>query len=133
MAVQKRAWIYTRIDAPEDAHDMLKKQEKELMDYAERLGFAVVGGSSDLGGGTDADMPGLARVGAAAKEGEFDVLLIKSPARLGRNTDQTVSFLNELERHGIEVYSPLEGKIDAAMPAGILSHGNSETRGHRHA
>ena len=133
MTMQKRAWIYTRIDAPEDTHGALKKQEKELMDYAERLGFAVVGGSSDLGGGTDADMPGLARVGAAAKEGEFDVLLIRSPARLGRNTDQTVSFLNELERHGIEVYSPLEGKLGAAVPASLISPGNSETGGRRHA
>ena len=48
MQTQQNAWIYCKIDAPEDAHGMLKSQRKQLMDYAEQMGFCVVGSSSDL-------------------------------------------------------------------------------------
>ena len=34
MDEKKRAWLYCRIDAPEDEHGHLKEQKKELMDYA---------------------------------------------------------------------------------------------------
>lgn len=133
MDTQKRAWIYTRIDAPEDTHGVLKGQEKELMDYAGRLGFSVVGGSSDLGSGMDMDRPGLARVTESADQGRFDVLLVRSLSRLGRDPARMIAFLSELERRGVEVYSPLEGKINTATLSAILSPGASEMGGHRHA
>jgi hypothetical protein len=31
MEQKKRAWLYCRIDAPEDAHGMLKGQKKDSM------------------------------------------------------------------------------------------------------
>lgn len=133
MDTQKRAWIYTRIDAPEDTHGVLKGQEKELMDYAERLGFSVVGGSSDLGGGVNMERPGLSRVTAEAEQNRFDVLLVRSLSRLGRDAERVIPMLKELERRGVEVYSPLEGKIGAELLSGVLSPGASEMGGHHHA
>jgi len=133
MNTQKRAWIYTRIDAPEDTHGVLKGQEKELMDYAERLGFSVVGGSSDLGGGVNMERPGLSRVTAAAEQNRFDVLLVRSLSRLGRDAERVIPMLKELERRGVEVYSPLEGKINTELLSGALSPGASEMGGHHHA
>ena len=41
MKQEKRAWVYCRIDAPEDTHGALKNQRKLLMDYAEQMGFVV--------------------------------------------------------------------------------------------
>ena len=43
MHQEPKAWIYCRIDAPEDVHGMLKVQRKQLMDYAEQMGFQVKG------------------------------------------------------------------------------------------
>ena len=53
MDQEKRAWLYCRIDAPEDAHGALKGQKKELMDYAGQMGFILIGESEDIGSGLD--------------------------------------------------------------------------------
>jgi hypothetical protein len=108
---QKRAWIYCRIDAPEDIHGALKGQKKELIDYAEQMGFIVVGESVDIGGGLDSDRPGLAEVMKAADDGRMDVLLVKKVDRLGRDTAKLLEFLRGLDQLGVELYSPLEGQI----------------------
>lgn len=108
---QQRAWLYCRIDAPEDTHGALKGQKKELMDYAEQMGFEVVGESKDLGNGLDFDRAGLTEVMKAAGEGKMDVLLIKKLDRLGRDTARALEFIQGLEQLGIEFYSPLEGEI----------------------
>lgn len=114
---KKRAWIYTRIDAPEDTHGALKLQEKGLYDYAGQMGFAVAGISSDLGSGMDFDRPGLMRLTAAAREGAFDTLLVKSLSRLGRGMEKTLELVKQLNDAGVSVCSPLEGEIrlDAAL------------------
>lgn len=108
---QKKAWVYCRIDAPEDAHGALKEQKKELVDYAEQMGFEVVGCSEDLGSGMQFDRAGLAEVTKAAGEGKMDVLLIKKLDRLGRDTAKTLEFIRGLEQLGVGLYSPLEGEI----------------------
>ncbi|ACV62386.1 Resolvase domain protein [Desulfofarcimen acetoxidans DSM 771] len=108
---QQRAWLYCRIDAPEDTHGALKGQKKELMDYAEQMSFEVVGESEDLGNGQDFDRTGLTEVLKAAGEGKMDVLLVKKLDRLGRDTAKTLEFIRGLEQLGIELYSPLEGII----------------------
>ena len=108
---QKKAWVYCRIDAPEDAHGALKGQKKELMDYAEQMGFEVVGCSEDLGNGMEFDRAGLAEVTKAAGEGKMDVLLVKKLDRLGRDTAKTLEFIRGLEQLGVGLYSPLEGEI----------------------
>lgn len=111
MEEKKRAWTYCRIDAPEDQHGCLKGQRKELMDYAEQMGFEVVGESQDTGSGLNFDRNGLTEVMAAAVEGKMDVLLIVNISRLGRDSEKTRDFIHGLEQLDIELYSPLEGEI----------------------
>lgn len=111
MEEKKRAWIYCRIDAPEDTHGALKGQKKELMDYAEQMGFEVVGSSEDIGSGLDFELTGLKEVMKAAADGEFDVLLIKKLDRLGRDAAKTPELLSGFDQLGIPLYSPLEGEI----------------------
>lgn len=108
---QQRTWIYCRIDAPEDTHGAVKGQKKELMDYAEQMGFAVVGESEDIGSGLDFDRAGFAEVMKAAGDGEMDILLIKKLDRLGRDTAKLLEFLRRLDQLDVELYSPLEGQI----------------------
>ncbi len=114
----KRAWLYSRIDAPEDTHGALKGQEKELYDYAGQMGFAIAGSSSDLGSGTDTNRPGLAAMTAAAREGSFDILLVTNLSRLGRNAEQTLGLLRQLGELGVSVYSPMEGRLGHDMSDG---------------
>ncbi len=114
MEERKRAWAYCRIDAPEDQHGCLKGQRKELLDYAEQMGFEVVGESQDTGSGLNFDRNGLTEVIEAASEGKMDVLLVVNVPRLGRDAEKTMDFIRGLDQLGIELYSPLEGKIQHA-------------------
>ena len=113
----KRAWIYTRIDAPEDAHGVLKKQEKELYDYAEQMGMTVTGTSSDLGSGNS----GLAAMLKTARDGGFDILIAMRSIVLGRNATEAMDVLRRLILMEIQMFSPKEGRIleDVDAPWGI--------------
>jgi DNA invertase Pin-like site-specific DNA recombinase len=118
---QKRAWTYSRIDAPDDAHGRLKSQKKELYDYAEQLGFVVVGSSEDLSSGLDFKRAGIMEVMKAAADGKFDVLLVKRLVCLARDTTKTLEFLRGMDQLGIKLYSPLEGEIRLEYHSSSLS------------
>lgn len=116
---QKSAWIYCRIDAPEDTHGALKGQYERLETYAIQMGFTVVGSSQDLGSGLNFDRSGLQAVLESAKAGSFQVLLVDSVSRIGRDMTKTIEFIQTINGCGIGIYSPLEGEIklsDFMMP-----------------
>jgi len=115
MDEMKRAWIYCRIDAPEDAHCSLKSQKKELFDYAEQMGMAIAGGSEDIGSGLNFDRSGLVYVLEAADSGKMDVLIIKNLSRLGRDTTKTIELIQKLDEQNIRICSPMEGEIQFAQ------------------
>lgn len=112
---RNRAWIYCRIDAPEDSHGALKNQRKQLMDYADQMGFETVGCSEDTASGLEFDRSGLKRFLDAAGKDEVDILIVRDLSRIGRNTCGAVGFLNQLEQMGVSVYSPLEGRLEFTM------------------
>lgn len=118
----KHAWVYCRIDTPEDAHGSLKNQKKELFNYAEQLGFEVMGSSEDIGSGLNFDRSGLAEVLEAADAGKMDVLVIKNLSRLGRDTAKTIDLVHKLDEQGIRIYSPLEGEIQLTQFEALSNH-----------
>lgn len=115
------AWVYCRIDSPEDSHGSLKNQKKELYDYAEQMGFEVIGCSEGLGSGLDCNHAGLTEVMKAATDGKMDILLIKKLDRLGRDATKTLELLQGLDQLGIQIYSPLEGEIRIDYQSPFLS------------
>lgn len=120
---KKRAWLYCRIDAPEDLHGALKRQRQQLMDYAEQMAFKVVGSSQDLASGMNFDRPGLVRINEAAQARQLDVLIVSDVSRIGRDTIQTMDYLNQLEQMGVSAYSPLEGRLDFSLRYTVRSIG----------
>lgn len=122
MDEMKRAWIYCRIDAPEDAHGSLKGQKKELFDYAQQLGMAVVGSSEDIGSGLNFNRSGLVEVLEAADAGKMDVLVIKNLSRLGRDTTKTIEFIKKMDERNIRICSPLEGEIQLTQFEALYNH-----------
>lgn len=115
MDQKKRAWIYCRIDAPEDTHGALKNQRKLLVDYADQMGFVMVGCSEDLGSGMDFERPGWKRVIKAAQKGNIDVLVVQNISRIGRDTCRIMEYLEKFRQSGIDVYSPMEGKLNFSL------------------
>ena len=121
MNTKQNAWLYCRIDAPEDTHGALKDQKEKLDGYARQMGFEVVGSSEDCGSGLNFDRTGLKEVLNAAKAGKMGVLIVHSVSRIGRDTAKTIDFIRQLNDCGVKVYSPLEGEIHIEQPNPILS------------
>lgn len=107
----KRAWIYCAIDAPEDAHGVLKQQFKQLMDYGEQMGFEPAGSSSDIGAKPLWKRRGFQDFVRAVKSGTANILLITSRNSLSHSAMQIAQFQILAEKYGISVYCPLEGRI----------------------
>jgi len=107
--LNKRAWIYTRIDTPDESAAALQMQEQAPKCQAEELGLDIVGVSSDVCSGNDYDRPGLNSVLAAAENGGFDVLII---TRLARNTVKIFELVGDFSNLGVRVSSAIEGDID---------------------
>lgn len=111
------AWIYCRIDAPEDTHGTLKGQYEQLERYAEQMGFAIVGSSQDMGNSAQTISTGLQTAIDAAKAGAYSILLIANIACLGRERACVEPILYAFGYHGVHVYSPLEGNVSAQKGA----------------
>lgn len=109
--IRKRAWIYCAIDAPEDTHGVLKEQFKQLVDYGEQMGFELVGSSSDIGAKPLWKRRGFQNFVCAAKSGKANILLITSRNSLSRSVMQIAQFQILIEKYGLGVYCPLEGRI----------------------
>ena len=121
MDIKQKAWLYCRIDAPEDMHGALKDQKEKLDGYARQMGFEVFGSSEDLGSGLDFNRAGLKEAMAAAKTGELDALIVHSVSRIGRDTAKTIDFIRQLNDCGVKVYSPLEGEITIGRQSASFS------------
>ena len=104
----KRAWLYCRIDAPEDRSGALKKQEKQLYDFAEQLEYQVAGVSVDLDGSVE-----LEKLKKDAGVNRFDSLLVPSLFHIHHDRRQALAWVREFQSLGIEIFSPLEGHISA--------------------
>jgi len=104
----KRAWLYCRVDAPEDRSCALKKQEKQLYDFAEQLGYQIAGASADLDGNVE-----LEKLKQAVSVRHFDALLVTSLFHIHHDHRQALACVREFQSIGIEIFSPLEGHISA--------------------
>lgn len=107
----QRAWIYCKIEALEDTNSALKGQKKELMDYADQMGFEVVGSSEDIGIDLEFEHSGLNEVTKAIEDGKMDVLLVKRLDCLEPNVDKMLEFFSHMNLMGVELYTPLAGQI----------------------
>ena len=112
---KKKAWIYTRIDAPEDSHGTLKKQYEQLNTYGEQLQMKIAGSSSDMGEETGLERSGLNLFLEAKDSREIEVLLILDSSRISRDKNLCGEFLRQMAKGGIEVCSPLEGILSASL------------------
>lgn len=112
MNQKKRAWVYTRIDAPEDRYGSLKKQDQRLTEYAQRMGWEVVGHSQDMSSSQDMKRPGLQALTNAIMRGEVDVLVVSCPSRISRQVKDINAYAELLRRFAVEAYSPEQGRIE---------------------
>ena len=111
---KKKAWIYTRIDAPEDSHGTLKKQYEQLNTYGEQLRVEIAGSSSDMGETIGLERPGLDLFLEEKNGRGIEVLLVLDSSRISRDKNLYREFLLRMTKSRIEVCSPLEGILSVS-------------------
>ena len=112
MNEKKKAWVYTRIDAPEDRYGSLKRQDQKLTEYASRMGWEVVGHSQATGSCRDMNRPGLQALTDAVSQGCVNILGVSGPDRLSRKAKDIIAYAEFLQNFDVEAYSPEQGKIE---------------------
>jgi DNA invertase Pin-like site-specific DNA recombinase len=98
-----RAALYARTAClTQDLNSAVELQLEALRNYATRNGMEIVEEFTDAGhSGLRRDRPGLNRMCDVAGRRGFDVLLIRDPERLARNSVLQVSLLEEFEQFGV--------------------------------
>lgn len=109
----RKAWLYCRI-ASEDTL-ALEMQEQHLREYACQRGWRVVGISTDQHTGTSLFRPGLVELSKAVAAGEMDMVLVFNLSRLCRSTEDAALYWSFLRKHGVDLYSISEGKVDLSV------------------
>lgn len=117
MHQEPKAWIYCRIDAPEDVHGMLKVQRKQLMDYAEQMGFQVKGSSTDLAAGNSDILPGWEYFLKTAPLQQVEVLLVHNLSRIHRGYLSGTEDTGTTSKDGDCGLFPAGGETEFRIPA----------------
>jgi len=113
-----RAALYLRVSTRDQS---VENQERELRQWAGRLGLEVVAVYADTMSGARSDRAALAAVLIAAHRREFDVLLVWALDRVSREgIGRMVGYVEQLRTAGIRVLSHQEPWLDTGGPVGEL-------------
>ena len=97
MAEKKKAWLYLKARTDED----LKAQKSLLLEYADKAGYEVTEVAADY----SPSQSSLKYVRLGAAKHDFEVLLISSWNRLGRDLSETLDTSTAFGRAAIGVLS----------------------------
>jgi len=113
-----RAALYLRVSTRDQS---VENQERELRQWAGRLGLEVVAVYADTMSGARSDRAALAAVLIAAHRREFDVLLVWALDRVSREgIGRMVGYVEQLRAARIRVLSHQEPWLDTGGPVGEL-------------
>ena len=116
---RRRVAIYARVSTTSQTVD---NQLQELRAVASRLNYEIVGVFADQGisGSKGRDQrPAFDDLLKRATRREFDLIMVWSIDRLGRSIQHLVSFLNEIQALGIDLYCHQQA-LDTTTPSGRM-------------
>jgi putative DNA-invertase from lambdoid prophage Rac len=112
-----RVAIYCRVST----HDQnCERQERDLVEYAKRLGYEVVGIWSEFGSGVKLDRVKRKEIMAIARKGKIDAVLVTELTRWGRSTIDLINTLNDLHSWKVSLIAQTGMQFDLSTPAGNL-------------
>ena len=104
------AWIYCRVDCPDDM--ALKFQKEQMVEYARKQGWEVVGITAEQGSGLDFNRKGLKEVMEAVEAERVDIVLAKSVCRIGRDVYKTMECVDWMNRYGVKLITADNGEVN---------------------
>ncbi|MGH9644842.1 MAG: recombinase family protein, partial [Terriglobales bacterium] len=118
-----KAALYARYSTDKQSGASIEDQLRVCARLAERNGFRVVARFSDaaISGGTTS-RPGYQDLLAAARRGEFDIIVAEDSSRLWRNLAEQSPRLAELQDLGVHVVTAdLDTRTDSADIMGAVT------------
>jgi putative DNA-invertase from lambdoid prophage Rac len=113
----QRAAIYCRVST---ADQTCARQEADLLAFAARAGYVVVGVWKEIASGIRDDRVERKKVLALAQARGIDVILVTELTRWGRSTIDLFNTLNELQAWQISLVAQTGLQFDLGTPQGKL-------------
>jgi DNA invertase Pin-like site-specific DNA recombinase len=113
----QRVAIYCRVST---ADQSCERQERELIAFAARAGYEVVGTYKETGSGVTLDRSERRKVMALAQAREIDTILVSELSRWGRSTIDLLNTLRELESRRVSVITLNGMTFDLSTPNGRM-------------
>ncbi|KAA0675757.1 recombinase family protein [Roseomonas genomospecies 6] len=113
----QRAALYCRVST---ADQSCARQEHDLLAFAARAGYEVMGVFKETGSGVKLDRVERRKVMALAQARHIDVVLVTELSRWGRGTLDLLETLRELEARGVSVIALSGMTFDLASAAGRM-------------
>jgi DNA invertase Pin-like site-specific DNA recombinase len=113
----QRAAIYCRVST---ADQSCERQERDLIAFAARAGYEVVGTYKETGSGVTLDRSERRKVMALAQAREIDTILVSELSRWGRSTIDLLNTLRELESRRVSVITLNGMTFDLSTPNGRM-------------
>jgi len=113
----QRTAIYCRVST---ADQSCERQERDLVSFAERAGYEVVGVFREIGSGAKLDRAERKRVMALAQDRRIDLVLVTELTRWGRSTIDLVQTLQALQIWGVSLIAQTGLTFDLVTPHGKM-------------
>lgn len=103
--MKNRVWKYCRQARYNGDDSGIRAQEFRINEYISKHELISVGESKVFESGTTMDRPSLHELMQKAQEQAYDILVVSTLDRLGRDLWLTMGFVRELLRMGIRIIS----------------------------
>lgn len=113
----QKAALYCRVSI---SGQSCSRQEWELLEYARKSGFEVVGVWKETSSGSKDQRPERKNVLALAQKRQIDVILVTEFTRLGRSTIDLVHTIHDLERWNVSLLAQTGLQFEVSTPQGKL-------------
>lgn len=111
------AALYCRVST---ADQSCARQERDLLEFAGRAGYEVVGIWKETASGARQDRAERRKVMALAQARRIDVILVTELSRWGRSTIDLVHTLHDLQAWGVSLIAQTGLQFDLTTPQGKL-------------
>lgn len=112
-----KAVIYCRVSTDDQCCD---RQERDLLAFASRAGYEVVGIHKETASGAKLDRAERKTVLTLARQREVQVILVTELTRWSRSTVDLIETLQELSSYGVSLIAQTGLQLDLSTPQGKL-------------
>lgn len=109
--------IYCRVSTDDQS---CERQERELLAYAARANWEVIGVSIEIASGAKCDRSIRKQVIELARQRQIDGVLVSELTRWGRSTGDLLSTLEELRSYGVSLIAHSGFQFDLTTPIGKM-------------